>query len=262
MVNLQHGKVLKIFYLLKIFLMKRIVASIIIVTAISANAQQFINSGMIEYEVRINNHRMFGDGLFGEMFKDKMPNFSTTYYHLTFNGNKSIYKFDRLNEKDKLPWGSNNAEDNVWYNDFNSDTRVNQKSVFGDIYILSDSLMNLDWKLMPNETREIAGFVCRKAQAVIFDSVYVFAFYTDEITVSGGPMGIHGLPGMIMGITIPRMFTSWIATKLQVNGVNTNIIAAPTKGKRKQATELEASVKKATKDWGTWGQQSVWNIFL
>jgi len=242
--------------------MKKIVASIIILTAISANAQQFINSGMIEYEVRINNHRMFGDGLFGEMFKDKMPNFSTTYYHLTFNGNKSIYKFDRLNEKDKLPWGSNNAEDNVWYNDFNSDTRVNQKSVFGDIYILSDSLMNLDWKLMPNETREIAGFVCRKAQAVIFDSVYVFAFYTDEITVSGGPMGIHGLPGMIMGITIPRMFTSWIATKLQVNGVNTNIIAAPTKGKRKQATELEASVKKATKDWGTWGQQSVWNIFL
>ncbi|HEY5774245.1 MAG TPA: GLPGLI family protein [Chitinophagaceae bacterium] len=242
--------------------MKKIVASIIILTAISANAQQFINNGMIEYEVRINNHRMFGDGLFAEMFKDKMPNFSTTYYKLTFNDNKSIYKYDRLNEKDKLPWGSNNAEDNVWYNDFNSNTRVNQKSVFGDIYILSDSLMNLDWKLMPNETREIAGFICRKAQAVIFDSVYVFAFYTDEITVSGGPMGIHGLPGMILGITIPRMFTSWIATKLQVNGVNTNIIAAPTKGKKKPATELEASVRKATKDWGTWGQQSVWNIFL
>jgi GLPGLI family protein len=242
--------------------MKKIVASIIILTAISANSQQFINSGMIEYEVRINNHRMFGDGLFAEMFKDKMPNFSTTYYHLTFNDNKTIYKFDRLNDKDKLPWGSNNAEDNLWYNDFNVNTRVNQKSVFGEIYILSDSSLKLDWKLMPNETREIAGFICRKAQAVIFDSVYIFAFYTDEITVSGGPMGIHGLPGMIMGITIPRMFTSWIATKLQINGVNTNIIAAPTKGKKKQATELEASVKKATKDWGTWGQQSVWNIFL
>jgi GLPGLI family protein len=217
--------------------MKKIVASIIILTAISANAQQFINSGMIEYEVRINNHRMFGDGLFAEMFKDKMPNFSTTYYKLTFNDNKAIYKFDRLNEKDKLPWGTNNAEDNVWYNDFNSNTRVNQKSVFGDIYILSDSLMNLNWKLMPNETRDIAGFICRKAQAVIFDSVYVFAFYTDEITVSGGPMGIHGLPGMILGITIPRMFTSWIATKLQVNGVNTNIIAPPTKGKKKPAED-------------------------
>jgi GLPGLI family protein len=181
---------------------------------------------------------------------------------LTFNDNKTIYKYDRLNEKDKLPWGTNNAEDNVWYNDFNNNTRINQKFVFDQTYILADSLMKLDWKVMPNETREIAGFICRKAQAVIFDSVYVFAFYTDEITVSGGPMGIHGLPGMILGITIPRMFTSWIATKLQLNGVNTNIISAPTKGKKKPAEELKQSIQKVSKDWGTWGQQSIWNIFI
>jgi len=242
--------------------MKKILFSIIILSTFSANAQQFINSGMIEYEVRINNHRMFGDGFFAEMFKDKMPQFSTTYYRLTFNDNKTVYKFDRLNEKDKLPWGSNNAEDNIWFNDFNTSTRINQKFVFDQTYILTDSLMKLDWKLMPNETREIAGFVCRKAQAIIFDSVYVFAFYTDEITVSGGPMGIHGLPGMILGITIPRMFSSWIATKLQVNGVNTSIIAAPTKGKKKPAGELRLAVEKVSKDWGTWGRQSVWNIFL
>ncbi len=242
--------------------MKKIFFSIIILIAISANAQQFINSGMIEYEVRVNNHRMFGDGLFAEMFKDKMPNFSTTYYHLTFNNNKTIYKFDRLNEKDKMPWGTNNAEENVWYNDYNTDSRVNQKFVFDQTYILADTLMKMDWKLVPNETREIAGFNCRKAQTIIFDSVYVFAFYTDEITVSGGPTGIHGLPGMILGVTIPRMFTSWIATKLQVNGVNTNIIVAPTKGKKRPAAELEQNVKRVSKNWGTWGQQSIWNIFL
>ena len=242
--------------------MKKIFASIIILIAISANSQQFINSGMIEYEVRVNNHRMFGDGLFAEMFKDKMPNFSTTYYKLTFNDNKSIYKFDRLNEKDKMPWGTNNAEENVWYNDFNTGTRVNQKFVFDQNYILADSLIKLDWKLVPNETRDIAGFNCRKAQAIIFDSVYVFAFYTDEIIVSGGPMGIHGLPGMIMGITIPRMFTSWIATKIEVNGVKTNIIVPPTKGKKKQAEELKQNIEKVSKDWGTWGRQSIWNIFI
>ncbi len=241
--------------------MKKIVASIIILATLSSNAQQFINTGMIEYEVRINNHRMFGDGFFGEMFKDKMPNFSTTYYKLTFDKNKTIYKYDRLNEKDKLPW-NNNPEDNVWYSDFNTEKRINQKFVFDQTYILEDSLMKMDWKLVPNETREIAGFVCRKAQAIIFDSVYVFAYYTDEITVSGGPMGIHGLPGMIMGITIPRMFTSWIATKLEINGVKTNIIAPPTKGKKKVAEELKQNIEKVSKDWGTWGRQSIWNIFL
>ena len=242
--------------------MKKIIASVMVLITLTVHSQQFIGTGMIEYEMRVNNHRMFGDGFFAEMFKDKMPNFSTSYYQLTFDDNKSVYKFDRLNERDKLPWGSNNAEENIWFNDFNTSTRINQKFVFDQTYLLSDSLMDIEWKLVPNETRDIAGFTCRKAQAIIFDSVYVFAFYTDEITVSGGPMGIHGLPGMILGITIPRMFSSWIATKIQVNGVKTSIVTPPLKGKKKPATELEQSVKKATKDWGTWGQQSVWNIFL
>ena len=233
-------------------MMKKIIFFPFLVAAVSTNAQQFISTGMIEYEVRINNHRMFGDGFFAEAFKDKMPNFSTTYYKLTFNDNKAIYKFDRLNEKDKLPW-NNFPEENVWYNDYTTNTRTNQKFVFDQTYLLSDSLMKMEWKLVPNETREIAGFVCRKAQTVIFDSVYVFAFYTDEITVSGGPMGIHGLPGMILGITIPRMFSSWIATKLQVNGVNTNVIAAPTKGKKETRYGITGANRKGFEKLGNLG---------
>ena len=115
---------------------------------------------------------------------------------------------------------------------------------------------------MTNENRMIAGFNCRKAVGVLFDSVYVFAFYTDEITVSGGPMGLHGLPGMILGITIPRMFSSWVASKVEINGVNYNKIYAPTKGKKKRPEELEGNIIQATKDWGKYGQQAVWNMFL
>ena len=242
--------------------MKKILSLLFICISHIVVAQQFINSGMIEFEVRTNNHKTFGDGIFAEMFKDKIPEFSTSWYQFTFNDNKAVYKFDRLDEKTKLPWGNNNAEDNFWYNDYTTGLFTDQKFVFDNTYLLSDSLMKIDWKMVPNETREIAGFNCRKAVGKIFDSVYVFAFYTDEITISGGPMGIHGLPGMILGITIPRMYTSWIATKLQLNAVNTSIIAMPQKGKKKKATELQQTVQKATSDWGTWGQQSVWNIFL
>lgn len=228
-----------------------------------AHAQQFINSGMIEFEVRVNNLKAFGDGFWAQMLKDKMPPFSTSWYDFTFNNNKAIYKFDRLDEKTKLPWQDRwNEEDNIWYSDYTAGTFCDQKNIFGDIYLLQDSLMNMKWKIIPNETREIAGFTCRKAQAVIFDSVYVFAFYTDEITISGGPMGIHGLPGMILGITIPRMFTSWIATSLQLNRTDLNSIAEPKKGKKKKAKELEGEVKKATSDWGSWGQKEIWDLFL
>ena len=227
----------------------------------SLQAQVFIEKGMIEYEVILNNHKAMGEGTWAEMFKDRVPKLSTSYYQLTFDADKSIYQFNRKDEKNKTPWGNDGSEDNLWYNDYKNENFVQQKSVFGDTYILTDSLIKIDWKIT-NENRQIAGFNCRKAVGKLFDSVYVFAFYTDEITVSGGPMSLHGLPGMILGITIPRMFCSWVATKLEVNGVNFAKINAPAKGKKKKAKELQETVVKVTKDWGSWGQQAVWNIFL
>ncbi len=226
----------------------------------SIEAQVFIDKGMIEYEVKVNNHKALGEGTWAEMFRDKIPKLSTSYYQLTFNVDKSIYLFNRKDEKTKSPWG-NEGEDNIWYNDYANEKFVQQKSVFGDTYVLTDSLIKIDWKVT-NETREIAGFNCRKAVGKLFDSVYVFAFYTDEIIVSGGPMGLHGLPGMILGITIPRMFSSWVATKLEINGVNYSNINPPSKGKKKKAKELQETAVKVTKEWGSWGQQAVWGIFL
>ena len=100
--------------------MKKIIVPIALLIAVTSHAQQFISTGKIEYEMRVNNHRMFGNGIFAEMFKDKMPNFSTYYYNLTFNDNKAVYKFDRLNERDKMPFMNNNSQDDIWFSDYNS----------------------------------------------------------------------------------------------------------------------------------------------
>ena len=224
-------------------------------------AQVFIDKGLIEYQVVVNNHKAMGDGTWAEMFKDKIPKLSTSYYQLTFDGDKSIYLFNRKDEKTKSPWNNDNGEDNTWYNDYSNEKFIQQKNIFGETYILADSMKRIDWKIT-NENRMIAGFNCRKAVGVLFDSVYVFAFYTDEIIVSGGPMSLHGLPGMILGITIPRMFSSWVATKVEINGVNYSKINAPLKGKKRKPVELETNIIEATKDWGKYGQQAVWNMYL
>lgn len=242
--------------------MKKIIGIFIICLAAKANAQQFISSGTIEFEMRMNNHKSMGEGVWADMFRDKIPQFSTYWYSYTFDNNKSLYKFDRQDEKSKVPFFNNNIDEDVWYNDFETSTSIKRKFVFDDHYLLTDSLSQINWKLVPNETREIAGFNCRKAVGILFDSVYVFAFYTDEILIPGGPMGLHGLPGMILGITIPRMYSSWIATKVDIVNVNKASITPPLKGKKKQGRELIETVKKATSDWGSWGQQAVWNIFL
>ena len=108
----------------------------------------------------------------------------------------------------------------------------------------------------------IAGFNCRKAYTVLFDSVYVFAFYTDEITISGGPVGLHGLPGMILGVTVPRMYSSWIATKVNITGVDEKKIVSPADRRSKTKDEMFKKFMKRAEEDGKWIQRSVWNLFL
>ena len=75
-------------------------------------------------------------------------------------------------------------------------------------------------------------------------------------------MAINGLPGMILGLTIARMFTSYIATKLQITGIEVKKITASQKGKKKDFATLREDLKRVSKDWGQWGQQALWKMGL
>jgi GLPGLI family protein len=87
----------------------------------------------------------------------------------------------------------------------------------------------------------------------MFDSVYVFAFYTDEIMIPGGPCSISGLPGMILGLTMPRLYTSWIATRVMLNGVNESAIKPVSVKKNYSLKDLRSTLNERTKDWFRWG---------
>ena len=198
--------------------MKMIIPVLILVSA-NAKAQQFINRAEIEYEVKTSVKKTMGNDSWDEKMKDLMSDFKTGYFRFIFDGNKSIYKFDRWAPTTKVPeYLRRNDEENIWYFDHDNNRFNVQKQVFGTSFISQDTIPVINWKMV-NESRVIAGFNCRKAVGKISDSVYVFAFYTDEITISGGPCSISGLPGMILGVTIPRMYVSFIATKVQVNNV-------------------------------------------
>jgi len=215
----------------------------------SANAQQFISKAMIEYEVKANIQKTMGNNTFEEMIKENLPTFKTGYYTFTFADNKSIYKFDHWIAGPKLPeWLRQDDEEKVWYYDFNTGKFNNQKNVFGSSLTIEDSIPKLEWRFT-NESRVIAGFSCRKAVTKILDSVYVFAFYTDEILIPGGPCSINGLPGMILGVTIPRLFTSWIATKVIVNDVNESLIKPVAAKKIYTAKFFKSTVEDRFKDW-------------
>jgi GLPGLI family protein len=249
--------------------------SLIIVFAIAnfcATAQEiFIDKASIEFEVKTNNHKSF-DSWFSneenetswqENYKSNVTKYTISYYDYTFSNNKSIYTFNRLDQKNKSQWDNDvNYEGNTWFYDFNAGIGAFKRNFWGDEFNFTDSIKDIAWKLVPTESRIIAGFNCRKAYAVLFDSVYVFAFYTDEITISGGPIGLHGLPGMILGVTVPRMYSSWIATKVNVALVDEDKIVSPANKRSKTKDEmLKKFMKKAEED-GKWIQKNIWNLFL
>ncbi|MEO7293076.1 MAG: GLPGLI family protein [Ginsengibacter sp.] len=223
--------------------------AIVFFTAQNLFAQQFISKAVIEYEVKSNIKKTMGNGMFADMMKDNLPQFKTGYYTFTFADNKSIFKFDHWDLSQKIPdYFKKSDEENIWYFDHTKDKFNMQKNVAGSNLIVEDSIPNLQWKLT-NENRIIAGFNCRKAVAVIFDSVYVFAFYTDEIMIPGGPCSINGLPGMILGVTIPRIFTSWIATKVMLTSVNESAIKPLSVKKPYTLISLKNIIDERTKGW-------------
>jgi GLPGLI family protein len=249
---------------------KILIIIIIVFSQLRLHAQQFISKATIEYEVKSNIQKTIGNGTFLDMLKDQLPTFKTGYYDFTFANDKSVYKFDHWNEESKkVPqYWRKSDEDKVWYYNYNTGKYNNQKTVEGTFISLEDTIPKLKWRIT-NDTRVIAGFNCRKAVTTIFDSVYVFAFYTDEIMISGGPCSINGLPGMILGVTIPRLYTSWIATKVMLNNVDESIIK-PVAAKKTYTMEfLERTVNDRLKDWTPDSEEEkqqrarfIWGMFL
>lgn len=252
--------------------MKKLITILLLVyTTTPVNAQQFIDKAVIEYEVKTNVKKTMGNDSWAEMLKDQMPQFKTAYYNLTFADNKSVFKFNRWAEGQKVPeFLRRNDEENSWYVDYTTNKFIMEKEVYGSKFNVSDTIPVIDWKLT-NENREIAGFNCRKAVGKIMDSVYVFAFYTDEIIIPAGPCTINGLPGAVLGLTIPRMYTSYIATKVSL-GADENLIKPVTAKKYYTNTTLKTTIKERIKEWISdddddeenkmWRNQFMWNIFL
>ncbi len=212
------------------------------------DAQIFISKAKIEYEVKSDIRKTMGNNTWEEMLKDKLPRFKTGYYHLVFAANKSLYQFDHWGPP-KLPdFMTSGDENEKYFYNYNTGTCKIQKNVEGSNVDIADWIPKLKWKLV-NEYRVIAGFNCRKAYAVMLDSVYVFAFYTEEITIPGGPASFHGLPGTILGITVPRLYTSWIATKVEVNDINVNAVKSFDAKRYITMSDLKSLITDRTKDW-------------
>jgi GLPGLI family protein len=219
---------------------------------------QLVLQGKIEYERKVNLRRQFDNDDYGERMRNNIPQFSVNYFNLSFTEAKSSYVPGKEVEAPKYGWLVQGT-DNAVLQDYRSGTVTASKQVYEQRFIIQDTQRHLRWR-MSDELRTIAGHQCHKAVTRICDSVYIVAFYTEDIPVSGGPEQFGGLPGMILELAVPRLRTTWIATKVEAIAVNDEDLKAPAakRAKKVNQQQLMTNLQSSLKDWGKWGSRSTW----
>lgn len=235
-----------------------------------AQNAHFTTAGTIDFEKKVNAYAVIQKSItkdnevfYGPMleeYKKKHPQFKTYKSTLSFAANKTLYK-PEADEDESGGFGmSSQGQPNTVFTDLLARNSICQKSVFEQVFLVKDSTRKINWKLT-SETREIAGHNCRRANAIILDSIYVVAFYSDEIPFSGGPESFTGLPGMILGVALPHENVTWFATKVTDVTIPENTIKAPVKGKPVNNKQLRTTLEAALKDWGDYAK-SAFKAFL
>lgn len=215
----------------------------------SVAAQDFVTRGKIEYEIKVNNRKEYADrDPRNSSYYSALPEFDVTYRELLFTWNQYIYKPGRL-----APTASHRVTESSAYVNLDEKEMIVKEKSIDDYYVMKDSLRTVKWRLQ-HETRKIAGWECRKAIGIIHDSVYVVAFYCPEIITQGGPEFFTGLPGMILGVAIPRYNTTWFATRVELASVDESTMAPPKgkKGKVYSKPELAELLVEKYKEAGWW----------
>lgn len=225
----------------------------------TAQHARFVSEGQIEFNKTVNMHAIFkkmaakDKSVYMQQAADNFirtqPQFKIMKSTLTFSNNKTLFK--PIEEAAAMNWYTMAAsQNNMIYTDLAASHSIAQKKVFEETFLVSDSTRKIKWKIT-DETRNIAGYDCRRANALMMDSVYVVAFYTDEIVPSGGPESFSGLPGMILGVALPHDNITWFATSVSDKAVPSGTIIPPKKGKPTNNKSLKETLISVMKNWGS-----------
>lgn len=245
------------------------------IAALQGHAQniRFVNSGEIEFERSINTYAMLqriakqsDDNAWLpkilENFKQNQKQFKTLKSTLYFSDNKTLFlPVEDMSPPNPFLNTPELKQINTTFTDYNTRLQQTRKAVFEEYFLVKDTARTINWKIT-TETREIAGYTCRRANAIIMDSIYVVAFYTDRIPVSGGPENFNGLPGMILGVALPHDNVTWFAKTVTDKNVEPKLLVPPAKGKVTDNKGLKSTLLSALKDWGNYASSFMKSFML
>lgn len=230
---------------------------IVVVLLLAGMAGAQITGGRITYERKTNLYKRMKHWEEVKEWIKEADKIKIEDFELTFNDSTACFKPIESEVRDYFEWATNK---NTTYQYKASDTKVTFKKIWGEEFMLKDSLSKRKWKITDGQ-RNIAGYNCRKAIWVENDSSRVYAWYADEIIPGFGPESFNGLPGMILGLATEDGGTIYFAKKVEIVKPNAEVFLLPkTKKKPMKTDEFRAQL---VKQYGKekWGKAMLLNNF-
>lgn len=226
-------------------------ALIIFIKICPAQNARFVTEGIIVFEKTANakaiEEKMASTESLKINFRQSLPQqqqFKTMKSTLTFSNQQTLFTPEDMSVVDNMLPAV--PQFGTVFKDLKKELFISQRQVFDQQYLVKDSLRKINWKLT-GEMRTIAGYECRRANAIVMDSIYVVAFYTDKIPVSGGPESFGGLPGMILGVALPHYHITWFAKSVTDQPVPASSLTPPSKGKPTNSAGLKSAIEEVIK---------------
>jgi GLPGLI family protein len=152
---------------------------------------------------------------------------------LYFNKNQSIFKMvDKLEYDNDFSYQMASAfASGTYYTDLISKKKINQNQDFGETVNIIIPSKKYKWEIT-TETKIISGYKCYKAVCVweefskgrqkqlTFNSE---VWFTPEIPAPFGPLGLDGLPGLVLEGNLGGGASHFYATKISFNVNNPKI---------------------------------------
>lgn len=210
------------------------------------------HQGKIDFEFKINRferaRKLLGVKASSTKYRDYIlslqnDRFLTRSYQLDFDKKQSSYQLkDYEATPDFVDLLIGIPAVNM-FRELETDSMSINRQYGEERFLIVEKSKAIKWKYT-DERMDILGYECRRANGLLMDSIYVVAFYCPEIDVSAGPSIFEGLPGMILGVSIPEDHVNIFATKIELNG-RSEIKKGKVEKKSKQMTfsEFEAFLK-------------------
>ena len=227
--------------------MKKICLLTLFLSPVALVAQSV--EGTIIYEETRQLQLNFGNDEKGEEMKSMMPSTMSSYKQLLFTEDASMFlKYVNLEKQEANEMNFTTASggkvaikmkeaNNEFFRNIAAGETVEKIEFMSKDFIISEPKEEFAWKIS-GETKTILDYTVMKA--TIEDTAGVTeAWFTTQIPVPAGPDKYGNLPGLILELSLNGGERILTATKINLNEVKTELIAAPNKGKKVSRAEFE-----------------------